>query len=333
MAAQSAMRPQDRPRHLGVVVEPLASLRPKKDSTIAILRAAAARGWQLWAMECRDLAWTVAGIRAHMTALQLVDNKASDGGAWYLAQPPTWRSLTELDVLLMRADPPVDARYLHATQMLSEAERHGLLVLNRPQSLRDGNEKLLALEFPGSCPPTLSSASSQVLAAFRAEVGAVVLKPLDGMGGHGILVMQPDDLNFKSAVELLSHGGRLPIIAQRFLPEVRTTGDRRILLVDDQLPSHALVRMPPADDIRGNLVAGGQAELQPLSDAERSLCQRVATALSTRGIAFAGLDVIGEQLTEVNITSPTGLCELRQLGGPDLAAALLDAVERRWAVR
>ncbi len=297
-----------------------------------MLRAAVGRGWQLWAMECRDLAWGDDGVYASMSALQLVED-ADSGGSWYEAQPPARRSLATLDALLMRADPPVDTRYLHATQLLSEAERHGLVVFNRPQSLRDCNEKLLALEFPEDCPPTLVSADVRALAEFRAEFGAVVLKPLDGMGGRGVLVMQPGDPNFNSAVALLSDSGCSPIIAQRFLPEVRETGDRRVLLVDGEVPSHALARLPSVDDIRGNLVAGARAELHQIGADERALCRRVGAVLIERGITFAGLDVIGGRLTEVNITSPTGLCELQRLGAPDLASSLLDALERRWAAR
>jgi len=232
--------------------------------------------------------------------------------------------------VLMRTDPPVDADYLHDTHILSLAQSEGVLVVNDPQGLRDLNEKLAALLFPQCCPPTLISRNAAELRAFVAEQGHCVLKPLDGMGGRSIFQARAGDANLNVILETLTENGQHLALAQRYLPEIRD-GDKRILLVDGEPMPYCLARIPQGDEFRGNLAAGGRGEGRPLSERDRWIAAQVGPELKRRGMMFVGLDVIGDYLTEVNVTSPTCVRELDHEFGLNIAATLFDAIEARRA--
>ena len=250
-------------------------------------------------------------------------------------RPPAFTSatvtpLTDLDVILMRQDPPVDATYLHATHVLEAAERQGVVVVNRPGAVRDAHEKLFALHWPHLCPPTRVAADPGALRDFIRTEGKAVLKPLDAMGGASIFVVEDGDPNTTVILETLTDHGRRHALAQRYLPEI-AAGDKRILVFDGEPYPHTLARIPAGGETRGNLAAGGRGELAGLTDADRKICAELAPALRERGLLFTGLDVIGGFLTEVNVTSPTCIREIDALSGTNASAALFDAIERRAA--
>lgn len=306
---------------LGVVMDPIGSIKIHKDSTFAMLLAAQARGWELWYMEQRDLDLRDGRALGTMARLSVRDEP---GGGYELGQGAQ-RPLDDLDVILMRKDPPFDMAYVYTTYLLELAERAGVLVVNRPRSLRDANEKLFTAWFPQCTPPTLISSNMSRLAAFAAEQGDIVIKPPDGMGGASIYRVRPDDPNRTVIFETLTDHGRRLAVAQRFIPEI-SAGDKRILLVDGEPVPHALARVPLAGESRGNLAAGGTGVGVDLSERDRWICAQVGTALVERGLVFVGLDVIGDYLTEINVTSPTCIRELDQIYGLDIAATLLDRV-------
>ncbi len=313
---------------LGVVMDPIGSIRIAKDSTFAMLLAAQARGWELHYLEQPDL--YLADNRAHgrLRPLSVRDDPAD----WYRLGEPAERPLAELDVILMRKDPPFDMDYIYSTYLLELAEAEGVLVVNRPQSLRDANEKLYTAWFPQCTPPTVVSARQAILRAFLAEHGDVILKPLDSMGGASIFRVRQDDPNLAVILETLTDHGRRLIMAQRFIPEIRR-GDKRILLVDGEPVPYALARIPAPGETRGNLAAGGRGEGVPLSDRDRWICEQVAPTLREKGLLFVGLDVIGDWLTEINVTSPTCIRELDALYDLDIAGQLMDAIAARLEAR
>lgn len=313
---------------LGVVMDPIGGIAPGKDSTLAMLLEAARRGHRLWYFEQSDLRLRNGDPQGTARPLQVFDR--SD--RWFELGPPHDMGLGDLDLLLMRKDPPFDTEYIYTTYILERAEQAGVLVVNRPASLRDINEKAFTAWFPQCCPDTLIARSMSDLRLFLAEHGRIVVKPLHGMGGRSIFVVGRGDNNANVIFETMTDYGTRHVIAQRYLPEI-LHGDKRIILVDGRPVGYALARVPPADDNRGNLVMGAQPEIRPLTGRDLWICGEVGPVLRERGVLFAGLDVIGDYLTEINVTSPTGIRELAKLGGLDVAAELLGVLEGRLAGR
>ena len=314
------------PRDVVVVMDPIAAIKIAKDSTFAMLLEAQRRGHRLHYVRPGGLA--VHGMRAVASAapLQVRDVPGDHftlGGFGLL-------ELGAGQVVLMRTDPPVDADYLHDTQVLGMAQRQGALVVNDPQGLRDFNEKLAALLFPQCCPPTVVSRDAATLKAFVGEHGDAVLKPLDGMGGRSIFRARAGEANLNVILETLTEGGRHLAMAQRYLPEI-TGGDKRILLVDGEPVDYCLARIPQGDEFRGNLAAGGRGEGRPLTERDRWIAAQVGPEMKRRGMLFVGLDVIGDWLTEVNVTSPTCIRELDAQFGLNIAGTLFDRIEARLA--
>ncbi|MCM2337653.1 MAG: glutathione synthase [Lysobacter sp.] len=314
------------PLDIVVVMDPIGSIKIAKDSTFAMLLEAQRRGHRLHYVIPGGLFLRDGVAHAHTAALTVQD----DPRAWFELRQPSHIELGRGHVVLMRKDPPVDASYLHDTQILGLAQRAGALVVNDPQGLRDMNEKLTALEFPQCCPPTLVSRDAAAIKAFIAEHGDAVLKTLDGMGGRSIFRARAGDPNTNVILETLTEGGRHLAMAQRYIPEI-TAGDKRILLVDGVAVDYCLARIPQGDEFRGNLAAGGRGEGRPLSDRDRWIAAQVGPEMKRRGMLFVGLDVIGDFLTEVNVTSPTCIRELDAQFGLNIAGQLFDAIESRLA--
>ncbi len=314
---------------VAVLMDPISTIKVAKDTTLALLLEAAQRGHALHYFEQGDLALRNAAPWARLAPLSVCD----DPRRWYTLGQPRWVDLRDLDVVLLRKDPPVDAQFIYDTMVLEVAQRAGVTVVNDPQALRDCNEKLFALAFPQCIAPTLVARDPVELRKFAAEYGEVVLKPLDGMGGRGIFRVRHGDSNLNSMLETLlggdSHGsGRQMVLAQKYIPEI-SAGDKRILVVEGEPVPYALARIPQGDEFRGNLAAGGRGEGVPLSDRDRWIVAEVAPELRRRGLLFAGLDVIGDYLTEINVTSPTCVRELDAQFGLDIAGQLFDVIERR----
>ncbi len=312
---------------VAVLMDPIGAIKIAKDSSFAMLLEAQRRGHALHYLEQGGLALRGADPWARIAALQVRDDPLD----WFTLGQPQWRELRELDVVLMRKDPPVDAQFIYDTMVLEAAQRRGVMVVNDPRSLRDCNEKLFALEFPQCIVPTLVARDAAELRNFTTEHGEVVLKPLDGMGGRGIFRVKAGDSNLNSMLETLlagdSHGeGRQLAIAQKYIPEI-SAGDKRILVIAGEPVPYALARIPQGNEFRGNLAAGGRGEGVPLSDRDRWIVSQVAPELRRRGLLFVGLDVIGDYLTEINITSPTCIRELDTQFGLNIAGQLFDVVE------
>jgi len=311
-------------RLLGVVMDPIEGIQPKKDSTLAMLLAAQRRGWTLIYFRQQDLAVRDGAPLGRGASLTVRD----DPDSWF-ELGETWDDgLEELDVILMRKDPPFDMEYIYTTYILELAELRGLLVVNKPASLRDINEKAYTAWFSHCTPPSLISRSENDLKAFLEEQEKIVLKPLDGMGGRSIFVVARMDLNTNVILETLTEYGSRFILAQRYIPEI-SEGDKRILLVDGEPLDYALARIPAPGETRGNLVMGARGEGRELTKRDRWLCSEVGPALKSKGVLFAGLDVIGDYLTEVNVTSPTGIRELDRQYGINAADMLLEAIESK----
>lgn len=313
---------------LGVVMDPIEAINPKKDSTLAMLLAAQRRGWQLHYMQQKDLSLRDGHVQAALRRIEVRDDLQS----WYTLGEAAQTRLTDLDVILMRKDPPLDMQYIHTTYLLELAEAAGVLVVNRPQTLRDANEKLFTAWFPQCCPPTLVSRDLGQLRSFLTEHGDIIIKPLEGMGGVSIFRLKLGDPNISVALEMLTGNGRQYIMAQRFIPEI-TQGDKRILLVDGEPMPYALARIPASGETRGNLAAGGRGEGLALSERDRWICAQVGPTLKQKGLLFVGLDVIGDYLTEINVTSPTCIRELDAQFGLDIAGELMDCIAGKLAKR
>ena len=314
---------------LAVLMDPLETIKPAKDSTIAMLKAAAQRGCSVFWFGQRDL-WVRDGRAfARLTPIEVV----GDGKAWHRTDEAAVRELRSVDAVLMRKDPPFDMEYICSTYLLERAEADGVLVVNRPQGLRDMNEKAYTAWFPDCCAPTLITRDMAAMETFLAEHGQAVFKPLDGMGGRSIFVASQGDRNARVILETLTDYGSRYAIAQRYIPEIATGGDARILLVDGEPVPHALVRMPAAGDHRGNLAAGAKAESRALTERDRWLASRIGPVMRERGMLFVGLDVIGDYVTEINVTSPTGIREIEAKHGHDIGGMLIDAVLKRLAKR
>ncbi|TXI49988.1 MAG: glutathione synthase [Lysobacter sp.] len=310
-------------RDVIVVMDPIASIKIAKDSTFAMLLEAQRRGHRLHYALPGGLGLRDGQPVVRTAALTVRDDYAG----WFELGAASERAFGPGDLVLMRKDPPVDADYLHDTHILSVAQRAGAQVVNDPRGLRDQNEKLTALEFPQCCPPTLVSRDAGSLKAFVAEHGDAVLKPLDGMGGRSIFRARAGDANLNVILETLTDGGRHLALAQRYLPEI-VHGDKRILLIDGAPVDYCLARIPQGDEFRGNLAAGGRGEGRPLSERDRWIAGQVGPEMRRRGLRFVGLDVIGDYLTEVNVTSPTCIRELDAQFGLNIAGLLFDALER-----
>ncbi len=315
-------------RTLGVVMDPIGSIHVKKDSTLAMLLAAHKRGWAIQYMELNDLFLRDNLAHARMRALRVFD----DEGHWHEFGNETTQSLAGLDVILMRKDPPFDIEYVYSTYLLEQAEAQGALVVNRARALRDANEKLYCAWFPQCIPPTLVTRDPARIREFLREHGEIVVKPLYGMGGRSVFRLRREDVNVNVVLETMTELGTRFTMAQKYLPEI-ANGDKRILLVDGEPVPYALARIPAEGESRGNLAAGGTGVGVPLSERDHWICAQVGPRLREAGLLFVGLDVIGDFLTEINVTSPTCIRELDKLYGLDIAGQLLDAIERKLGAR
>ena len=313
-------------RQLAVLMDPIDHVKVKKDTTMALLLEAQRRGWGLHYLTQGDLALRGSDAWAQLTPLTVRDDAAD----WYTLGTPAWTELSRMQLVLARKDPPFDEQFLYDTLVLDRAEQAGVMVVNRPQGLRDANEKLFALHFPQCIPPTVVTRDAAELRRFAAEHGDVVLKPLDGMGGRSIFKSRHGDPNLNVILETLTDGGRRFALAQRYIPEI-TSGDKRILMIDGEPVPYALARIPQGTDFRGNLAAGGRGVGQPLSERDRWIAAQVGPELVKRGMRFVGLDVIGDWLTEVNVTSPTCVRELDAQFGLNIAGMLFDRIESQLA--
>ena len=308
------------------IIDPLPLLKAYKDSTVAMMRTAAARGHDIWACTPAEVQWREGRVTARAQRIQLLP--AGDKGApWYVALDAGARALAGFDAVLMRKDPPFDTEYLYATHLLSAAQRDGAAVFNDPRALRDHNEKFAITEFADFTVPTLVTREIEALRQFHGDLGQVVVKPLDGMGGAGIFVLQEHEPNLNAILETVTHDGARTVMAQRYIPEIRN-GDKRVLLIGGAPVPYALARIPRPGETRGNLAAGGTGRAQLLSDSDRAIAEALAPTLAARGLLLVGLDVIGDYLTEVNVTSPTCFVEIREQTGFDVAAMFVDALEK-----
>ncbi len=307
---------------LGVVMDPIENISVKKDSTLAMMLAAQKRGWQLYYMCQNDLFIRDGVSYATMRDVKVFD----DESRWYEFGETVTQELHQLDAVLMRKDPPFDTEYIYTTYLLELAEKAGLLVVNKPQSLRDANEKVFTAWFPQCTPANLITRDGQQIKDFFAEHKDIVLKPLDGMGGSSIFRIDENNHNLSVVIELLTKDETRFIMAQQFIPEI-TKGDKRILMIDGEPIPYALARVPKEGELRGNLAAGGTGIGVELSDRDRWICQQVGPTLKEKGLLFVGLDVIGDYLTEINVTSPTCIRELENLYKLDISGQLITAIE------
>ena len=308
---------------IGVLMDPIATINTKKDTTLGLLRAASAAGHQLTYLEQADLTVRNGETMASLRSLTVYD----DDTTWYAMGERYDAALSTLDVVLMRKDPPFDMEFFYTTQLLEDAERRGTLIVNRCASLRDCNEKLFATQFPECCPPLLVSRDPTALKAFHAEHGDVIFKPLDGMGGQSIFRVKENDPNLNVILETLTDNGGVTIMAQQYLPAIKD-GDKRVLMINGEAVPFCLARLPMAGENRGNLAAGGSGVVQPLSDRDRWIAERVGPTLREKGLLFVGLDIIGDYLTEINVTSPTCMREIDRAKNTQIAEQLIACIER-----
>lgn len=308
---------------LGVVMDPIESINYKKDSTLAMLWEAEARGWELHYFEQKDL--FIQDGKAYGNARNL--KVFHDSKKWFELGESQKIVLSDLNVILMRKDPPFNQEYIYTTYILENAERAGTLIINKPQSLRDANEKLFTTWFPQCCPSTLVTRDMNLLRAFYLEYKDIICKPLEAMGGASVFRLKYPDQNASVVFEVLTGHETAYIMAQKFIPEIKD-GDKRIIMIDGEPVSHALARIPASGELRGNLAAGGTGVAKPLSDRDRWICAQVGPTLREKGLLFVGLDVIGDYLTEINVTSPTCIRELDDQCGTNIAATMMDCVER-----
>ena len=311
---------------LAFVLDPLEGIKSYKDSSYAMMEEAARRGHGLFVLHQEGLLCRDGQVRANVWPIELT----ADPYAWYRLGEPAERLLSEFDAVLMRKDPPFDMEYVYSTYLLELAQRQGAHVINRPAALRDYNEKFSITRFTQFTVPTLVTRLETELRAFLAEQGDIVLKPLDGMGGASVFRLHRNDPNIGVVIETLTHYGRRTIMAQRYIPEI-VHGDKRILLIDGKPAPFALARIPKPGETRGNLAAGGRGVAQPLSSRDREIAETVGAALREDGLLLVGLDVIGDYLTEINVTSPTGMREIHDQTGFSVAGMMVDAIERMAA--
>lgn len=309
---------------LGVVMDSIESINFKKDTTLALLLAAQTHGYELFYMEQGNLYLENSIPLAKMKRLK-VD---ADPRKWFEVGAPMMKPLSDLDVILMRKDPPFDAEFIYSTYILEAAERLGTLIVNKPQSLRDCNEKVFATQFPQCTPPLLVSSDQALLKQFLQDHHEVVYKPLDGMGGTSIFRVKKGDQNLNVILETLTNYGQNTIMAQRFLPEI-IAGDKRILVVDGKIIPFCLARIPMQGEFRGNLAAGGNGMVQPLTERDLWIAQQIAPSLKEKGLIFVGLDIIGDYLTEINVTSPTCVREIDEAENTAIGEELMNAIANR----
>ncbi len=311
-------------RRIGIVMDPISKINIKKDSSFAMLLAAQAKGWQLFYMEQDDLFLSQGKATAEMKPLTVQE----DPSHWYGLGDNETNELATLDAILMRKDPPFDMEYIYSSYLLEQAENDGVLIINKPQSLRDANEKLFTAWFPQCCPETLVTRKAKQLRDFQQHHGDIILKPLDGMGGASIFRVKQDDPNTSVIIETLTEHGSKMIMAQKYIPEI-VDGDKRILMINGEPVPYALARIPAKGETRGNLAAGGTAQGRPLSEQDRWICEQVGPTLREKGLLFVGLDVIGDFLTEINVTSPTCVRELDSQFNLDIAGDLMNSIEKQ----
>jgi glutathione synthase len=309
---------------LAMVMDPIEAINYKKDSSLAMLWAASDRNWQLHYIKPSNLYIENGKAFAKTQALTVFRNPEH----WFETAAEEVLPLSDFDVMLMRKDPPFDNEYIYATYILDQAEKDGVLVVNKPQSLRDCNEKVFATQFPQCCPEHLVTANAKLLRDFHSRHHDVIFKPLDGMGGSQIFRLKHDDPNVSVIIETLTQYGQQSIMAQKYIPEI-TQGDKRILLVDGIPVPFALARIPASGETRGNLAAGGRGEALPLNARDLWICEQVIPSLKEKGLLFVGLDVIGDYLTEINVTSPTCIREIDAAYDTNIAGLLMDAIEKR----
>ncbi|MDP9109979.1 MAG: glutathione synthase [Pseudomonadota bacterium] len=309
--------------HIAFIADPLDGFKTYKDSTYAMMAEAVSRGHVIHAFEPGDMALSNGVVSANVAALTLT----ADADDWYRASPRKAQALTEFDLVVMRKDPPFDMEYVYATYLLQLAEKAGARVVNRPGAIRDHNEKLAIAEFPQYTAPTLVTRDDKRLRAFHAEHRDIILKPLDGMGGSGVFRIRDDAMNLGAIIETLTANGRQSIMAQRYIPEI-VKGDKRILLIGGGVVPFSLARIPQGSEIRGNLAAGGVGVAQPLTARDLEIAQAIAPTLAARGLLLVGLDVIGDCMTEINVTSPTCFQEIRAQTGFNVAGMFIDALEQ-----
>ena len=306
---------------IGIIMDPIESINFKKDTTLAILLAAQKRECEIFYMLQSDLYADQGSPRASMKALTVFD----DENEWYQFGDLIDKELSELDVILMRKDPPFDLDYIYSTYLLEAAHGKGTLVVNNPQSLRDCNEKFFATQFPQCCPPVLVASADEKLREFHQNYEDVIFKPLDGMGGSSIFRVKSGDTNLSVILETLTDDGKRQIMAQKFLPEIEE-GDKRILLIDGSPVDYSLARVPAIGENRGNLAAGGSGKVRELSDRDRWICEQIGPTLRKKGLIFVGIDVIGDYLTEINVTSPTCVKEIDQICNLDISGRLINCI-------
>jgi glutathione synthase len=310
---------------LVVVMDPIDRIKYAKDTTLALPLAAQARGWSLSYLEQRDLRLRDGVAEGRARPLEV----RADSANWFTLGEPQVVPLKAFDVVLMRKDPPFDMEFIYTSYILERAEADGVLVANRARGLRDMNEKVYTAWFPQCCAPSLITRDMQEMASFARTHGKIVVKPLHGMGGHSIFALEPGDKNSRVVFETLTHDGTQFAIVQKYLPDIVVGGDSRVLLIDGEPVPYALARIPGADDHRGNLAAGAKGVGRALNERDRWLCQQIGPALREAGMLFVGLDVIGGYVTEINVTSPTGVRELDQAFGLNIGSMLIEAIARR----
>ncbi len=308
---------------LAILMDPLENIDPAHDSSFAMLLAAQAKGWSLYYFQQQHLYCEAGQVKARAQKITVFDNKKPH----FHCEAAQTYLLHEFDIVLMRKDPPFDMPYIYTTYLLEQAEKQGVLIVNKPQSLRDANEKLFTLWFANWCPKTLISADKQLIKAFWQAEGEIVLKPLDGMAGRSIFYAKKDELNINVMIETVTQYGKAPIMAQRYIPAIKTEGDKRILMLNGQAVPYALARLPAPDDFRGNMAAGATTQVMPLNTQEQKLCQEIGPHLREKGLLFVGLDVIGGYLTEINVTSPTGIQELNKQANLSIAHDFMGVLE------
>ena len=313
---------------LGIVMDPISDINIKKDSSFAMLLAAQSRGYQLFYIEMRDLAMVNGKAMANMRALTV----KSDPQNWFELGETIDTPMSDLDVVLMRKDPPFDTEFIYATYMLERAEEEGVLIVNKPQSLRDANEKLFTAWFSEFTPDTIVTRDETRIRNFYQEKGDIILKPLDGMGGSSIFRVKKNDPNLGVIIETLTDHGQQYAMIQAFIPDI-TSGDKRILVIDGEPVPYSLARIPQKGETRGNLAAGGRGVAQPLSESDWHIARSIGPELKKRGLIFVGLDVIGDKLTEINVTSPTCIKEIEAAYDVDITGMLMDAIEARIKAR
>ncbi len=306
---------------IAVVMDPIQTINFKKDTTLAMLLAAQKRGWEMWYLQQEDLYLDNGEAMGEMCPVSV----RLDPEDWFTLGESVQRPLSDMDVILMRKDPPFDNEFIYSTYILERAEQQGTLIVNKPQSLRDFNEKVFATAFPHCTPPVLVTRKKKLLREFHAVHGDVIFKPLDGMGGSSIFRLMQNDPNVSVIIETLTSHEKCQIMAQKFIPEI-IHGDKRILMVDGEHVGYALARIPALNETRGNLAAGGTAKGLPLTEHDKWICSQVGPTLKERGLLFVGLDVIGDYLTEINVTSPTCVRELDKAFDIDIAGTLMDCI-------